>query len=450
MKTWLDYLHPDYEAAQARRTVARDMYSGVVLDKLTTYLIQHSQGEFDAAYEERRKIADYTNHMAMVVDGLAGMLFAVNDQTERDFGALGDITDADTTASRLWFDADGEGGNWETIWQQLATQLIVQNEYWLLVDGITEDREARIVLIEPERVQNWVEEDGQPVEVRVTELVDVRSDVRDKRDPQEQHVVYTLDGWERWIKDDKEQPLLVEEGAYEFYATTARIRRTLPLVRVRLPLARHVGWLIAKKCQAIFNMESSRDFKLWASNFIRLCIDSTADYQEILAKLREGFSVLKGTGHKYISPDPATVTVATEVIEKKIRDFRQMAMREYGDAARERTATEIRQEFRAGVEAFLALLKTALDEAERNVLWRLEQVYYPEQPSRWGEAFVNRTDTFLPEHTSSSERAAIARQWIDAGFNRKVALMLAGYSEEEAERIIETDAEAVGVATLER
>ena len=459
MTSWLNKKHPDYDTAQKRRDVAWDLYTGAVYDKLTSYLIQHKQGEYDGAYEERRKTADYTNHMATVVDGLAGMMFAVEEQAERDFGGLGDLADVNSTAARLWRNADGAGTNYPVVWRKLAPALISLQEYWVMVEGLIEDAEGQVTgeasirLVDPRRVENWIEDKtGDVVQCRVTEQVDARASIREDDDPVVQHVVYGVDGWQRWrvTKDEngQEQEEMIGEGTYAFYATTAQRRRVLPIFRVRLPLPRPVGYLIARKAKAIFNLESSRDWLLWVANFPKLLIDSTADIKEIQAKLKEGGNIFTGVEHTYITPPTEPAQLATEVLEKKVGDFRVMAMREYGDAARERTATEIRQEFRTGVEAFLTMLKSAMDEAEGGALWRLEQVYFPNQPSRWGQARVERANQFLPEHLSSKDRAELVEMWQRNGFGRKAAMLLAGYSEREADAVIELDQDTIGQDVL--
>ena len=58
------------------------------------------------------------------------------------------------------------------------------------------------------------------------------------------------------------------------------------------------------------------------------------------------------------------------------------------------TATEIRYKSKSSIEAFLNLFVTTIEDTENTCLFLLEQVYFPDQPSRWGKARVTRSKKF--------------------------------------------------------
>ena len=70
--------------------------------------------------------------------------------------------------------------------------------------------------------------------------------------------------------------------------------------------------------------------------------------------------------------------------------------KDYGNAAQDKTATEIRLESQTGIESFLTYLATALDEFENNALFRYSQAELPDQPQYWGDAKVRRPLDFTP------------------------------------------------------
>ena len=69
---------------------------------------------------------------------------------------------------------------------------------------------------------------------------------------------------------------------------------------------------------------------------------------------------------------------------------------DYGDAAKEKTATEIKLDSQTGIDSFLTYLAGALDEFENNALYRYSQAELPDQPQYWGDARVSRPLDFTP------------------------------------------------------
>ncbi|NBC16564.1 MAG: hypothetical protein GVY18_04510 [Bacteroidetes bacterium] len=418
--SWHAQTNSYYDARAAKWRYAEDHLTGEVLDKLDTYLIHHSQGELEAAYRERQKIADYTPYYAFAVNSLAGSLFTAEAEAARTWTRedaapiLGDPSDADSIMRRLRDDADGQGGNYMTVWRRLAPRLIALLDYWVLVEGRQERpadpedpegpaevvQEATVRLIRPLDVLDWTTRDGRLTSVKVRHEAERPRSIEEAPEVATYYTVYRLDGWTRYRETTAEDAAAVTEvdsGTYAYYATRRRRQRIIPMRRFGLPFDTQLGYLMARKANAMFNLESSRDFLLWTANFIRLRIQNS-DWtdEEIQRKLREGWTYFMADALEYVNPSSEPAENASRTLERKQKDFETVFFRAYADAAREKTATEIRQDAQSGIEAFLVMLKTTIDEAERFCLWIWEQVYAPERPEDWRQATVTRSNTFAP------------------------------------------------------
>lgn len=408
--SWLDFEHPHVKAMRDRWTFALDHYTGELLltSLITQYLVRRLSGEPLQSYQERQRIADYQNHYGAVVDSLAGMLFANEEATTRVWAkegapGLGDEQDPKSVAGQLMRDADGRGLGWTTLHKRLVTRLLTLQELWGLVTS--PGGHPRLTYLDPTQVVDWVEDhEGRLTMVKLKESVLDRANLQTAPKPMDRWTVYELDGWKRYRKTEQGgvEQLGGDEnvGTYQFQDAAGVPQ--LPIFRVQLPLARYVGWTLAKSASNIFNLTSGRDFQLWTASFAKLKLAAgNTLYDKIVADLEQGANILQDDPqypktHDYIAPPVEPVSIANAVIDKKVVDFYITAFREYGDAARERTATEARQDVAAGVGALLQLLKSAVDDAENAALWRIEQTQFPEMPARWFVARTERSDEFLP------------------------------------------------------
>lgn len=445
---WVQYQHPEYAACRPMWEFARDHYTGMLLDqkRLPLYLPQRRRGESPEQWAERLSIADYTPHFSAVVDSLAGMLYAseadatrVWKKEDQEEGPWGDPEKADTPIGALWRDADGMGNGWQTLWKMFAAELIGFHWGYVLCDSI--DGAPYVRLIEPERVHNWMD-DGSAM--MVCESVDTRASIEDEPIRQERYILYGLTGWKRFYidKNNKVQQVAGAEGEGAYAYVDRRGKPTLPIYRIKLPTKRMVGYLLARKAGAMFNMESARDFLLRVANFPKLNLIAKDQFYKKLAQgLAEGDNVLQNdpangaSTHHYVAPDPSPATVATEVLKDKVTAFYATAFREYGDMAREKTATEVRQDISSGVGAFLQLLKTSVDDAENMALWLTAQTLWPQQRENWGIAKVERSDDFMPPDINAVvERMALRY------FGDKAAVPLGRAGQiEVAKRVAEWD-----------
>lgn len=410
-RSWLEFIHPEYARKVGRWQYCRDLYEAEVLDvgQVERFLVQRGTGESADAFNERCRLADYTNHFATVVDSLAGMLFQVEANANRvlndeNGNGLGDPNDIATVMGKLWRRADTDGNGYPTVWKLLATGLCVEHVWWVLVDT-TEPGRPLLRLLPPSSVTNWRHGPSGLEEALVLEQIDKRRSLVQDPDSSIEpgYVQFTLDGWQRWRVTKEGTPVKVGTiggyGAYRF--TSPDGKRALPIYPVVLPLRRQVGHLMARKGCAIFNKESERDHLARAGSFPKLNLDLADDtaFDNAVDSIRAGANILQGATHNFISPDMSPATTLGEIIKQKVEQYYVTAFREYGDAARgggERTATEVRQDVGSGVGAFLQLLKAAIDDAENNALWRIAQTAYPDDSKRWFIASVERSEDFLP------------------------------------------------------
>lgn len=410
--------HP--EPANLHRIQSQSFNTEIIARSNTVereYLIQRAQGEGDEKYEERKKISAYTPYFQYAVISLAGMLFQVEPEATRQWSSeeeedgLGTADEDDTIAARMEADYNGEGVSRAMWYRKLAVDLIGMKDMWGVVEGVRRESgqkigEAAAKMLNPLLVENWLaDEDGRLTEAKVRLSHDQRTSMEDDPDlaEEEQRVHYHLDGWERYRENEDGEFELVEEGEYEFYATADRNRRILPIFRISLPLRGMPGYTAARQVNSIFNLESGLDFSLWMSSFAKLMVDATDEdghfdgelYEELQEALEEGRAALPGL-HEFRAPPAQAGQLKMERIQEKVKGFFKTFYQMFGDAARERTATQIRQEARSGVEAFLELLSTTLDEAETHAGFLLEQVYFPDRPELWGQYEVSRSTDFQP------------------------------------------------------
>lgn len=446
---WLDEEHPEYKRLKARWEFTRDHYTGELLDasKLTQYLIRKGVGESDLAYEERRKLADYTNIFAALIDSLSGMLWASDSKTNRAWdGAgggfdFGDPQDQRTLIGRLFRDADGRGLPYITLWKGATVDLLLDQRVWVVADtmGVDGTRTTRTVLrvLPALSVPNWAQDAQGLTEVVVKEDSEGGASVRERAKKVERRVVYTRTGWERWEKPEGGQWTAGLTGTYAYENPLGGA--ALPIFRVDLPLSRQVGWLLAKKANAIFNRESSRDNIINLANHPKLNIVGTdTEYDRVVDQLQKGANALQvkpgAEPHGYIAPDSGPATIATEVLKQKLEQYFATALREYGDVARQKTATEVRQDVAQGVGAFLSLVASAMDQAENGALWRLAQTEKPSTAAAAVQARVERSDDFAtvdPEAAIDKLRERVFGAQVPAPIGNEgrvqAALQLAAY-----------------------
>lgn len=403
--TWLDHRHPYWQKNVIKWRYARDVYTGEVLDpeKLRDYLIKKGTGESEQAFNERCALADFTSHFGLCADALAGMLFHVESDATRVFGDLGSEDDPATVIGKLYRDADGKKTGYATLWKQLGIELVITHRHWQMVDVV--NGAPRVLLFEPERVVDWIEDESGYAMVRLCEEVETRTSLQEKPGSVKQYLVITREGWQRYRETTDTQGKKTAEpygpkGTHHYEDAAGQLQ--LPIFSVDLPLRRNIGYPLAKKNVAIFNKEAERDHLLRTANFPKLIVPALDEvFKAIQGQVAAGSFLLQDDPSSaktiaFAGPPTASVEIATRVIEQKVEQFYKTFFREYQNHANEKTATEIRQDVASGVGAFLQMLKAGLDDAENETLWRLEQVVFPNDRSHWFKARVERSDNFQP------------------------------------------------------
>lgn len=427
-QSWLTFESPDFAANKTKWQYIADHLDGSIIDdaKVRQYLHRRRQGETDEAYWERiNAILDYTPLLTRGCLTLAGMLWAVEYDARRSWSnvesadGLGDPKEAGTIMSVLHHNADGRGTNWPIVWHEATISAIAYQRFFVLVDGRRRDQNNRVVsharvrLFPPQAVPRAIYDDsGRLISCKVRHRSDVTQSQKEKPKIVNRYTIFYEDGFERWTEDDDGNP--VQDGRRIPYGGTSnpgfryrdRDRQTpiLPIFEVRMPVPGNLGYIMARKENAIFNQNSAVDFQMYTSGFAKLFADVVDKdgkfnkelFDAIVKQFKIGSSMIPGAANRYAAAPTDSLTAKRKILEEKVREFYTTFFQAYGDAASERTATEIRQDFRAGVEAYLTLLSAGIDEAENGALWRLEQIYFPDRPDAWGGASVKRSTNFQP------------------------------------------------------
>lgn len=383
--TWLQYEHPRYSEVLPQWQLVRAFYTG---ENVTGYILQHKQGESKLAFDERKKLAHFHGFVGDIIDSLSGLLFEKEDEVVRDWGPLGSPEVAGTTAHRIWTDADGQGTNYSTLLRKLAIQVLIHQEMFVLVDAPEGAQEARIRLIPPTDVPNYLPDMTQIV---VRESVDERRSLTEKPDPQTQFVVYTPEGWTRYRMTAGGQEVVIAEGAY---SDTGRVflnrhgEPVPPIFRLRLPFDRYVAHQLADSARVLLNTESDRDNLQRAASYPKLVISGDDDhFNGQVEGLRKGSNVLHRLeafgDHNYIAPPVTGVEAATTVLAKKIKQFYDSAWRLYDAEGKiHQTATGAALDRSSGLASALAMIAATLEEFETQSLWLLAQAY-SDRPEDW-------------------------------------------------------------------
>jgi len=301
------------------------------------YLHRKIQAETVEAYLERIVTSDPVALFATAVDSINGISYSADEGTVREWGDLGDPEDKDSTANKLWHDADGHGTNWLPLMKRMGIKQSVMHRVWGLVDGIKEDADAEVIgeasvhIIDPQSVVDWYP-NSNPTQVLVKEETDMRGSILDDAEREaETYMLYTLEGWTRYRSVEGE-PVVIDQGEYEFYTDASREQRMLPIFPVDIPMPRNLGYTLAMKQNHYYNAKSIRDFSVRNMSFAFLqLVASPEQFEDIMSNLKSGFRVLRkdpeASGeHGYKSPDSSFLAEAGDILEENKKEFMESAL----------------------------------------------------------------------------------------------------------------------------
>ncbi len=438
---WRDKTHPYYEAMKDKWEYTRLVYTGECFDEtnIRGFLNQRDQGEGEKSYNDRLKNYDPELLFPMLIGSTAGQIHAVESdmkrvaQQEESTEGLGSWSDMNTPAGKLWANADGDGTNYPVFWRKFTAKLIYYMDVWLYADGLQTrtdadgeriTKEPSIHMINPQSVVNWGGKGGRKTWVMVAHKEYEDTDEPDKEAKQvEKRTVYKLDGWKRYrkVKDTNGKESWVNdlnadgnpaEGSYVFYETKQRKVKTLPIFCVRLPFDQYLAYLLARKSVVLLNKESERDHLVRLGSIITKVDESSPGvYEEHKMQQREGETTHNyepGSKLYFAAPPMDPAKENREIIKEKRENFFRTAYQQLNDQAAQVTATQIRQQGRAGIESLLSLISTTLDEAETRILFLNEQIRFPGKPELWGQAYAERSIDFAP--VDPNEQDAMVRE----------------------------------------
>ena len=409
-QSWLGYTSPHYDERVDKWNFISDHFEGRVLDddRVEHYLIRRAQGESIEAYAERVTLASYQPDFFNGVSTLTGMLFAnescVKRTWERDeVTSLGDPADEDNEFGKMWRDVDGAGENYESFLVRVAMHLIAYGELWVIVEGWKKDGSESITpqlrLIPPQMVlRTMYTDEGKIASIKVRSYIDkAGNDHEAKSEAKEIYTIYMPEGYQLWEHKEGKPSLISDElvpYGQDFVYEDRNSNIVPPIFRIRLPFDNLIGYQLARKANELFNLESGLSFQLFISNFSKFLTDTVDKDGEVNDKLHNeisdmkaaGVNVLPGKDSKYVSPPLTDANIKSLIIEKKRNDFYTSFFQAYNDAAREKTATEVKQDFAFGPQAILSVLATCMEECENEILYRLEQAFLPDKRELWGIA----------------------------------------------------------------
>lgn len=362
-------------------------------------------GEQVGPFYDRSTQADYTNYTADVINKLVGILSSVDVETQRTWQKKGETVglESNGAADRLKENCDGNGTDWSEKWERVAVRLLIFGGMFVLVDGVGDDGQSKMKMVDPRQVVDWKEEAGKLQWVKVRHTVQIRSGPKSAPVEEERYILYDLEGFQAFRKnDDGEVESVGEKTEYAYYTDESRNERRLPIERLSLGLPFNFGLTLAQKTNRIFQKQSERDHmqRLLKNNLFMMDADDDA-FRNAKKYIMQGGKVLQGKG-SFESPSTDPIDSAGEVIREKIKDLYETFFLGSSDSSREKSATQIRQEYRVGLESILNILAGRLDSAEQNVLRLVEQVYFPENPRVWGQATVSRSKDFQPTDTNTT------------------------------------------------
>ena len=435
MKLWIENTHEEYEGRAKRFTYIEDHYTGaaeekaerkarelqdrivrdadgnihsVRMDEGALYLYRRAQGETKPAYIERVMLSTFPNVHAAVVDSFTGSIQAVEHKAARDLSIFGDIDEPQSFAAQIWRNADGMGTNYMSMFSQAASMLTNHGRVWYLVE------DDSFVWLDERDVLNWMETtiytlDGTKsrvlTDVVVREKIDGREDIKSDYPDEEERlrfVHYHKDGFDRYRiaendRGEREAVLIEEEsGLWEYPHYDDKGVESLPVGYIDIPVTRHPGYKMAKDANKLYNLLSDVRNLLRTANHPKLAGDVTDDeFEYTEMAVARGSNMLQGAW-QYIGPPIENAQGGYEIYEKQVMAFYVTNHQRYQDAARERTATEIKQDDQRGTQSWLNVLTTSLDELEGVVLRLLAQKQFPTSPDAWNDAVAERSRDFKP------------------------------------------------------
>lgn len=431
--TSAEYTHPDYDAWEPKRKVARRHYKADVEELAEADLIRREQGESYKQFDERKKTADYFPAYATVVDAYAGQIRQAEDEVQRTWsdpevdGGL-----SDEFVSQMEDDTDGTGTNWLSMRQDAIITAINEHTVWGIVEGPRYENGEQVTgsqvrVISPEAVLDWDSDYKGLVWVKVKHQAVARDGPFDKPETRDRWTIYYRDGYEVYEKQRDETGkvsvvVLADEqgnerrpygrsrdGGDNGFRFQSRHKKAgaLPIFCVKLKLNRYVGYTLAQKNKSLFNKQSERDNILRVANTPKLIYVGTTDELLELQKKQKDANQAPNVWslrpdatneHYYMAPPTEPAEIATEVLEGDVERFFVSAFQFYENSVRgsQKTATEIDQDASRGEWSFLNTVATTIDEFERAAMWRLEQIVLPGQEEQWGQATVTTPKKFKP------------------------------------------------------
>lgn len=420
---WILNTRQHYDDMIDKWEFTNELYDGTpVIDNPQKYFSTRTAIErrVPEAFEERAQSSHYPNYTGFIIDSLANNLYRRSPDAERNWGSLGNPEQEGSDAYVLWNDFNGTGENYPVWVNRLILKLILNNEVWVLVDGIDERGVPVVRLIDPTRVTFWKDNEW----VLVKEYVEA-VDLKQGSTMEEHYRLYRPDGWEVYkldIRNDRirnattKDVVLIGEGSYESPMRTDTGRSVPPLFRVGLPLDRYPAWQIANDGRFLFEFKSYITYLArqgGLGNRLVIGADSDMDLDDVLDDLGRSTVIQESSEnsgqHRYISPSTGHGDFLKTFLKEEIERLEKAAYKMMDNTARHNvTATEVIMNNNHSTSAFLTMVKATVEDAERRILRAVQQKQFPGNPQLWNATvewpeFVDIPDDEMIQRNKSTD-----------------------------------------------
>ena len=441
MAHWTQNKYPEYRDVTERQTFVRDLYTGRALNEardraeelaeddlsdlqrdeeyegrdqyfrepeLGQYLFKRAQGENAQAFYERARISRQPMHFAQVVDRSVGAVqlagYNKNQWADDGEGPLGDPIEDESMAARIQQDVTGDGVSWHSFVTEALTRMMLNSDprhkragVYVLVDGPTEDTSRPTAhIIRLPAIMDTYSENGRLTDVVVQEQVSGRDGITEQHGSEQHYIHYHTEGYDRYDGEGNQMPDRSGDWENPFYATPEQEQRILPIFRVQMGLPRDVVNQMAEGEQYLFNLLSDIRMAGRIASFPRLVGDvDDAEFNNTMDALVRGQNVLQGDWN-YEILDWGALKQAREMYHAEAKEYYESSFQQLNDAARESTATEIRQRDQNGRQAFLQHLSGKADQIDNQLRYLFAQYEAPGQPEQWVIPEAERSTDYSP------------------------------------------------------
>ena len=422
MDSELNHYRSRFKTYEPLWSLTHSQMTGKIINLSNTskFLPRKATKESKLDHQQRLMYADFKPMLIQSCMAVSGQILQRESDTERDYGALGNVDDEKATAIDFYRDADSKGNSFYDLLDTAATMLAGYNEIWVLYQG------GVMTLIPPHKVMDWEYDGSQYSFVKTWDIVEIRDPEDDEFSPLKMGLVYNYyypDRHETYqhkrdkdneLVTDKEGKLIKDWVSTNYYKKnkgtfeTRKGKPTCPLFRIELNSSIPIGPIMAKKGLTHFILSSLNTYSRVDSNHPMLVISPTGDggvaefggeddrVSSSNYAISKGSPILPsaGSGSGYIEFPYGNVSKERELLDKDAQDFMVDFFHTADSTSRGNpTATEIQYESLGKSSPFISLVAKSKTQIEIRVLNFIEQELLTKD--QWWKVKVKRPSMYL-------------------------------------------------------